>query len=251
MNVEVFESEEALAAAAARHVARIASDAIEERGEACLVAATGASQLLFLDALAREAGVDWSKVTFFHLDEYLGLPADHPASFRKYLRERVADRLRPGAFHYVDGEAPDAAAECRRLGEAISRRVVDAALVGIGENGHIAFNDPPANFDTREPYVVVELDEACRSQQVGEGWFPSLEDVPRRAISMSVCQILQARHIVSVVPEQRKARAVRDCLEMEISPWRPASVLRRHPRAVVFLETASASLLREHPERTG
>jgi glucosamine-6-phosphate deaminase len=240
MNVEVHESEEALAAAAARHVALIASGAIGERGEACLVAATGASQLLFLGALAREAGVDWSRVTFFHLDEYLGLPADHPASFRKYLRERVADRLRPGAFHYVDGEA---------LGEAISRRVVDAALVGIGENGHIAFNDPPADFDTREPYLVVELDEACRSQQVGEGWFPSLEDVPRRAISMSVWQILQARHVVSVVPERRKARAVRDCLEMEVSPWRPASVLRRHPRAVVFLETASASLLREHPER--
>jgi glucosamine-6-phosphate deaminase len=245
MNVEVYESEEALAAAAAKLVAAVTRDAIEERGEACLVAATGASQFRFLDTLAREAGVDWSRVTFFHLDEYVGLSSDHPASFRKYLRERVAERLRPGAFHYVDGEAQDAAAECRRLGDEISRRVVDVALVGIGENGHIAFNDPPADFDTREPYIVVELDEACRAQQVGEGWFASLEEVPRRAISMSAWQILQARHVVAIVPEQRKARAVRDCLEEEISPSRPASILRRHPSAVLFLDPASASLLRD------
>jgi glucosamine-6-phosphate deaminase len=249
MNVEVHESEESLAEAAAKLVASITRDAIAERGEACLVAATGASQLRFLDALAREAGVDWSKVTFFHLDEYVGLSADHPASFRKYLRERVADRLHPGAFHYVDGEAPDVGSECRRLGDEISRRVVDVALVGIGENGHIAFNDPPADFDTREPYIVVELDEACRAQQVGEGWFRSPDEVPRHAISMSAWQILRARHVVAVVPEQRKARAVRDCLEEEISPLRPASVLRRHPSAVLFLEPASASLLRDYPER--
>jgi glucosamine-6-phosphate deaminase len=250
MNVEVFPSKLELAKVAAHHAADLTRRAIRERGEACLVAATGASQFEFLDALAAEPGVDWSQTTFFHLDEYVGLPEDHPASFRRYLKERVVDRLRPGTFHFVDGGAADPQAECRRLGELISDYTVDVAFVGIGENGHIAFNDPPADFETRAPYIVVDLDEACRRQQAGEGWFASADEVPHRAITMSVWQILQARDIVCVVPDARKAQAVRNCLEEKISPSRPASVLRRHPRATIFLEAASAALLRNFPAHT-
>jgi glucosamine-6-phosphate deaminase len=247
MNVEIFESKSDMAAAAASYAAAIVRAAVAERGEAFVVAATGASQFEFLDALAAEPDVEWAKTTFFHLDEYVGLPETHPASFRAYLRERVVERLHPGVFHFVDGEAPDPREECRRLGDLISRAVVDVAFVGIGENGHVAFNDPPADFETRDAYVVVELDEACRRQQAGEGWFASADEVPRRAISMTPHQILLARHVVCVVPDLRKARAVRDCLELEVSPMRPASILRRHPRATIYLDRDSASLLAARP----
>lgn len=243
MDVRVFDSKTELGQAAADRAAEIIARAISERGEACLVAATGASQFEFLDALVQKRNVEWSKTTFFHLDEYVGLSDSHPASFRKYLRERIVERVSPGKFYFVEGERPDPEAECRRLGEIISRHTVDAAFVGIGENGHLAFNDPPADFETAEPFLVVELDEACRRQQVGEGWFGSLEEVPRRAISMSIGQILKARNILCVVPERRKAQAVRDCLEGEISPWHPASALRRHPATTIFLDTDSAALL--------
>ena len=244
MDVEVFESKDKLGRAAATHAAGIIKQAIAERGEASLIAATGASQFEFLDALVQQPDIDWAKTIFFHLDEYVGLSALHPASFRKYLRERIADRVHPGRFYYVEGERPDPHAECRRLGEIISRYTIDAAFVGIGENGHLAFNDPPADFETEEPYLVVELDEACRRQQVGEGWFSSLEEVPQRAISMSINQILKSRHILCVVPDQRKAQAVRDCLESDVSPWHPASVLQRHPATTLFLDSDSASLLK-------
>jgi glucosamine-6-phosphate deaminase len=243
MNIEVYESKEALAESAARRAAEIVRSAAAARGEACVVAATGASQFEFLDALAREPDVPWRAVTFFHLDEYVGLSERHPASFRRYLKERVVDRLGPKAFHFVNGEAADPIEECRRLGELISRYAVDVAFVGIGENGHVAFNDPPADFDTRESYVVVELDEACRRQQAGEGWFATLEDVPRRAITMTPHQILLARQVLCVVPDARKARAVRDCLELDVSALRPASILRRHADATIYLDRDSASLL--------
>jgi glucosamine-6-phosphate deaminase len=244
VDVRVFGSKTELGRAAAAMAAGVITRAIGERGEACLVAATGASQFEFLDALVREPNVEWAKTTFFHLDEYVGLSDSHPASFRKYLRERIVERVRPGEFYFVEGERPDPWAECRRLGEIISRHTIDAAFVGIGENGHLAFNDPPADFETAEPFLVVELDEACRRQQVGEGWFGSLEEVPRRAISMSIGQILKARHILCVVPDRRKAQAVRDCLEGEVSPRSPASALRRHPATTIFLDTDSASLLK-------
>ena len=249
MKVKVFDSKRELGAAAARDAAEIIRAAIDERGEARVVAATGASQFQFLDALAGEAGIEWGKVTFFHLDEYVGLPESHPASFRKYLKERLDGRVLPGAFHFIDGEAPDPRAECRRLGELISRREVDAAFVGIGENGHLAFNDPPADFETEEPYLVVELDEACRRQQVGEGWFNSLDEVPGRAISMSVRQILKARHVICVAPDARKAPAVKDCLESGVSPHHPASALQRHEGATVYLDRESASLLKNRTAR--
>ena len=244
MKVEVFDSKREAGEAAARDAAGIIREAIEARGRARVVAATGASQFEFLDALAREGGIDWSEVTFFHLDEYVGLPESHPASFRKYLRERLADRVLPGAFHFIDGEAADPRAECRRLGGLISQEEVDVAFVGIGENGHLAFNDPPADFETEEPYLVVELDEDCRRQQVGEGWFKGMDEVPRRAISMSIRQILKARRVVCVVPDRRKAEAVRDCLELEVSPQRPASALQTHAGARLYLDRDSSSLLK-------
>ena len=249
MKVEVFDSKSELGAAAARDAAAIIRAAIGERGEASVVAATGVSQFEFLDALVGEAGIDWGRVVLFHLDEYVGLPESHPASFRRYLEERLDARVQPGAFHFIDGEAPDPREECRRLGELISRREVDVAFVGIGENGHLAFNDPPADFETDEPYLVVELDEACRRQQVGEGWFASLDEVPSRAISMSVRQILKARRVICVVPDARKAQAVKDCLGSEVSPHHPASVLQQHEGATVYLDRDSASLLKNHTAR--
>ena len=244
MDVQVFGSKTELGQAAADRAADIIARAISERGEACLIAATGASQFEFLDALVQKPNIEWAKTTFFHLDEYVGLSDSHPASFRKYLKERIVERVHPGKFYFVEGERPDPQAECRRLGEIISRHTVDAAFVGIGENGHLAFNDPPADFETAEPFLVVELDEACRRQQVGEGWFGSLEEVPRSAISMSINQILKSRHILCIVPDKRKAQAVRDCLEGEVSPWHPASVLRRHTATTIFLDTDSGSLLK-------
>jgi glucosamine-6-phosphate deaminase len=244
MRVEVYESKRELGRAAAASAAEVIRRAVGERGEARLVAATGASQFEFLDALASEPEIDWGRVTFFHLDEYVGLPDSHPASFRKYLRERIVERVRPRAFHFIEGDGPDPAAECRRLGALISADEIDAAFVGIGENGHLAFNDPPADFETEEPYLVVELDEDCRRQQVGEGWFASLGEVPRRAISMSIRQILKARRCICVAPDRRKAEAVRDCLELQISPLRPASALRLHEGATLYLDRESASLLK-------
>jgi glucosamine-6-phosphate deaminase len=244
MNVAIFNSRLRLAEAAADEAAGIIRQAIDERGQAHLIAATGASQFEFLEALVRQPNIDWRHTTFFHLDEYVGLPEGHPASFRRYLRERIVDRVQPGAFHFVNGDDPDPAAECRRVGELISRQTIDAAFVGIGENGHLAFNDPPADFYTQEPYLIVKLDEACRRQQVGEGWFETVSDVPVQAISMSIQQILKARHVLCVAPDRRKARAVRDCLELEISPLRPASILQRHARTTIYLDLESAALLK-------
>ena len=243
MQTRVFPDKVSLGEAAAADAASALRDAIARQGRACVVAATGASQFEFLEALVRAPGVDWPRTVFFHLDEYVGLPASHPASFRRYLKERLADRVHPGAFHFIEGDRPDPEAEARRVGELLRACEVDLAFVGIGENGHLAFNDPPADFATEDPYIVVQLDEACRRQQLGEGWFPRLEDVPARAISMSIRQIMRARRIVCVVPDARKAAAVRDCLTREVSPARPASALQRHPAATVYLDVHSAALL--------
>jgi glucosamine-6-phosphate deaminase len=244
MDVREFATKVEMGRAAAEEAATALREAITRKGRAHAIAATGASQFEFLDALTATPGIDWSKVVFFHLDEYVGMPESHPASFRRYLKERIVARVHPGAFHFIAGDAPDTAEEVRRVGDLIRAHPIDAAFVGIGENGHLAFNDPPADFETEEPYLVVSLDEACRRQQLGEGWFAGLEDVPRRAISMSVRQILKSERIVCVVPDARKARAVRDCLQEEVSPLRPASILRTHPRTSLYLDEASASLLR-------
>lgn len=243
MQTRIFPDKTALGEAAAAEAAAALREAIARQGAAFAVAATGASQFEFLDALTRAPGVDWSRTTFFHLDEYVGLPATHPASFRRYLEERFADKVHPGAFHFIEGDRPDPRAEARRVGGLIRAVDIDVAFVGIGENGHLAFNDPPADFDTEEPYLVVDLDEACRRQQLGEGWFARLEDVPRQAISMSIRQILKARRIVCCVPDARKARAVKECLTGEVGPQHPASALQRHPAATVYLDVHSSALL--------
>ena len=242
MEIRVFDTKLELGQAAARDAAQIINKAIEERDAAYVIAATGASQFDFLDALVQEK-IDWARVVFFHLDEYVGLSQSHPASFRLYLKERLASHLNTKAFHFLDGEADDVQEECRRVGDLITQQTIDVAFVGIGENGHLAFNDPPADFDTEEPYIVVNLDEACRRQQVGEGWFKSISEVPRQAISMSIKQILKSRNILCIVPDERKAEAVRASVKLEVSPLRPASILQQHQRVTLYLDADSSSLL--------
>ncbi len=242
LNLRILPNREELGRAAAEEAAAILRDAIARQGYARFITATGASQFDFLAALASRRDVDWSKTELFQLDEYIGIPPAHPASFRRYLLERLVRPTGLARFHQLDGEA-DPEKVCREMGALLRSAPVDAAFVGIGENGHLAFNDPPADFGNEEPYMVVQLDEACRRQQLGEGWFPRLEDVPQRAISMSIRQILKAEKILCIVPEARKAKAVRACLAGDISPLVPASALRWHVDVKFFLEPASAALL--------
>jgi len=222
---------------------RAIRNAVAEKGIANIILATGTSQFETLNQLIAEEGIDWSKVVMFHLDEYIGLPITHPASFRKYLKERFLTKVPPlKAAFLIDGET-NANAECERLSKLISKHPVDVALVGIGENGHLAFNDPPADFDTEKPYIVVDLDDLCVQQQFGEGWFPSINDVPRKAISMSVKQIMRSKQIICSVPDSRKAVAVKNSLENPVSNLYPASILQQHPLCTIFLDPSSAALL--------
>jgi glucosamine-6-phosphate deaminase len=231
--------------AAAEKGAAFIRSALAKRGEANIIVATGASQFEMLAALVEEQGINWNRVTGFHLDEYVGLAIDHPASFRGYLWQRFVSRLPLPlrAFHFLDGEG-NAAAECRRVGEILRRHPIDVAFVGIGENGHLAFNDPPADFQTEDPYLVVQLDDACRQQQLGEGWFPTFDDVPKQAISMSVRQIMKSSAIICTVPDTRKAEAVHNSVEGEVTPNVPASILQRHEQCTLFLDAPAASLLK-------
>jgi glucosamine-6-phosphate deaminase len=247
VDIRIFATRPEMAGAAADRAALVLREALARSGRANVIAATGASQFEFLDALVAKPGIDWERTVFFHLDEYVGLPETHPASFRRYLRERIVARVRPGAFHFVNGDAADPEAECARVGELIKLHPVDVAFVGIGENGHLAFNDPPADFETGRPYLVVSLDEACRRQQMGEGWFATLDDVPRRAISMSVRQILKSRELLCIVPDARKAQAVHDCLDGPVTPRHPASILQEHPRTTLYLDEPAAGLLQKRP----
>ena len=242
MKLGVFPDKLALARAAADQAATSIRRAIAERGHARIIAATGASQFEFLDELTKASGIDWKKVEMFHLDEYLNMPQTHPASFRKYLRERLVDKVGIKRFHLLDGERDpnDVIAE---MTAEIRKEPIDVAFVGIGENGHLAFNDPPADFESNAAYIVVDLDEPCRRQQLGEGWFKSLEEVPRQALSMTVRQILKANQIIAVVPDSRKAQAVARCLQGDVNPMAPASILRTHPNVCIFLDEASAALL--------
>lgn len=242
MKIKVFKDKATLAADAADQAASILRKAISEKGAARIIAATGASQFEFLDALTAMPGIDWSRVEMFHLDEYIGLPMSHPASFRSYLLKRLINKVGIIRYHLLDGES-DPALVAREVGAKLASALIDVAFVGIGENGHLAFNDPPADFETEEPYLVVNLDEACRRQQMGEGWFATLADVPLSALSMSVRQILKAQEIICVVPDARKARAVAACFEGQVSPEVPASILRTHPRCTVYLDDDSAALL--------
>jgi glucosamine-6-phosphate deaminase len=241
METIISNNREELGKKAAAKGADLIRKAIKKRGEASIIVATGASQFQMLEALVKE-DVDWTKVTSFHLDEYIGLPDTHPASFRKYLKERFADKVPLRAFIYVNGD-DDPVAECKRLGKIISDHQIDVAFVGIGENGHLAFNDPPADFETEVPYIIVNLDDACRRQQLGEGWFKSFEEVPERAISMSIKQIMKSKAVICTVPDLRKADAVRKTLKEKISPVVPASVLRQHDSAWLYLDKDSSSML--------
>lgn len=244
MNIITCNTKNELGRAAAEHGAQHIRDAINMHGAARIIVATGASQFDTLAHLTSLSNIRWDKVTAFHLDEYIGLPITHGASFRKYLWERFVSKLPLplAAFHFIDGEG-DAGAECRRLNAIIATAPIDVAFVGIGENGHLAFNDPPADFNTEEPYIVVNLDEACRRQQLGEGWFPTFDDVPKQAISMSIRQIMKSRCIVVSVPDTRKAEAVRNSVHGEVTAQVPASILQQHPECTLYLDPASASLL--------
>lgn len=241
----------ALGKLAAKEGAQRIRDAIRASGKANIIVATGASQFEMLAALITEPDIQWNRVTAFHLDEYVGLPITHPASFRMYLWKRFVSQLPlPLAnFYYVDGDASHPGAECNRLGEIIAKRPIDVAFVGIGENAHLAFNDPPADFQTMAPYIVVQLDEGCRRQQSGEGWFPSLEAVPHEAISMSVRQIMKSRSIICSVPDDRKSDAVRRTLKGDVSPMVPASILQQHPDCTLYLDRASAKALSKETSR--
>lgn len=243
MLLRVFNDKIALGEAAAEQAATALRRAIAERGNARMVAATAASQREFLDALTKTSDIDWTKVEAFHLDEYIGLPITHPGSFRKMFKEQLIAKTGITRYHLLDGDAADPAAVVGEAGKQLASAPVDITFLGIGENGHIAFNDPPADFHVEDPYIIVALDEACRQQQVGEAWFADIGQVPKRAISMSPRQILKAREIIAVVPDQRKAQAVQACFEGEISPMAPASILRRHANTTVYLDRHSASRL--------
>ncbi len=243
MKVKVFPDKNQLAQAASEQAVELLRKAIAEKGSARIIAATGAAQFEFLELLSNRSDIDWRKVEMFHLDEYLGLPASHPASFRRFLRERLIDKTAMTRFHLLDGEK-DPQKVITEVTAEINKGPIDIAFVGIGENGHLAFNDPPANFETEEAYIVVDLDEACRRQQLGEGWFKSLDEVPRRALSMTIKQVLKARNIIAIVPDARKAQAVARCFNGEISPMAPSSILRTHANTVIYLDQNSAALLK-------
>ncbi|HEX4085369.1 MAG TPA: glucosamine-6-phosphate deaminase [Chthoniobacteraceae bacterium] len=244
MNITIAADRPACGRLAAAQGAKLIRQALDERGSASIILATGASQFDTLEALLLEPGIAWENVTAFHLDEYVGIPVSHHASFRRYLWERFHRRLPVSLkhFYYIDGMG-DPEAECKRLEEPIKRHPIDVCFAGIGENGHLAFNDPPADFDTERAYLVVDLDENCRRQQFGEGWFPSLEAVPTRAISMSIRQILKSKAIIITAPDERKAVAIRNSLEGPITRDVPASILQRHPAIDVFLDPPGASRL--------
>jgi glucosamine-6-phosphate deaminase len=243
MLLRIFSDKVSLGRAAAEQAAGAIRRAVAARDHARIVAATAASQLEFLDALTQAPGIDWAKVEAFHLDEYIGLPITHPGSFRKMLMELLVTKTGIPTYHLLEGDASDPSVVVRGVGQQLASAPIDIAFLGIGENGHIAFNDPPADFTIEDPYLIVNLDQACRRQQVGEAWFADISQVPTRAISMSPRQILKAREILAVVPDHRKAQAVKACFEGEISPMAPASILRRHPNATVYLDSNSASLL--------
>lgn len=248
MQVSVYQSVRDMAEAAAPAAARQLEAALAERGEAAAILATGNSQLEFLKVLVDGQGtrwdLDWSRITLFHMDEYLGLPATHSASFRLYMRERVESRLKPKAFHYVEGDALEPVRECERYEALLKAQKIDLCCLGIGENGHLAFNDPPvANFNDERFVKIVRLDDACRQQQVGEGHFPDLSAVPQYALTLTIPALCQAARVLAIVPEKRKARAVLGSVTGPVSTGCPGSYLRTLAHCELFLDAESASLL--------
>lgn len=250
MDVCIFDTPEAAGAAAAAQAAAVLRETLATKPRARLILATGASQLPTLASLAREPGIDWSRIDGFHLDEYLGLSSEHPASFCRYLRERFVTPVGLGSMRYLDGLA-EPETLIGEVGELLAAEPVDLGLIGIGENGHLAFNDPPADFQTERPYLIVSLDRHCRQQQVDEGWFPSLNDVPTRAVSMSVRQILKCNRLICSVPDRRKAIAVRAAIQGPVDPAVPASILQTHPATTIYCDRASGSLLEQSAQADG
>ena len=244
LSVKIYGQTKEMGAAAADYVTRKLKDAIEKKGRANLILATGASQFSFLEALQTKE-IDWEKITVFHLDEYKGISESHPASFRKYLKERILNKVAPKKIYFLNGDAANLQLEIKNYEEALKAHPIDIACIGIGENGHIAFNDPAvADFKDPKLVKVVELDEACRNQQLGEGWFPTFADVPKEAVTLTITAIMNCKAISCVVPDERKAQAVYNSLYGDISTSCPASILRTHPETVLFLDKASASLIK-------
>ena len=244
MKVRIYDSKAELGRAAAEQALRVIRSAIEKRGRAAIILATGTSQFETLHALTEGKGLDWSRVVMFHLDEYIGITPDHAASFRRYLTERFVHRVGMlKEVNFIRGESENPESECERVSSLIQGYTVDVALVGIGENGHLAFNDPPADFNTSEPFIVVNLDETCRKQQLGEGWFETIEEVPSRAISMSISQIMKSNTIITSVPDARKAWAVKCALEGDVKADCPSSILQNHPDCTLYLDKESSALL--------
>lgn len=243
LGVRVYAQQADLARDGARLAAAELRSTLSRQATAAVILASATSQIQFLDALVGEPGVDWSRVTLFHMDEYLGMTAEHPASFRRFLRERVAAHLRPATFHYVRGETAEPIRECQRYAGLLRAQPIDLCCLGIGENGHLAFNDPPvADFDDPLAVKLVKLDEACRRQQVGEGCFPSLAAVPQYAFTLTVPMLCSARRLLGIVPERRKAEAVHATLCGPVTSACPASILRRQAHATLLLDAESASL---------
>jgi glucosamine-6-phosphate deaminase len=243
VDMRILSDKQALGAMGAELGAGAIRAAIAQKGKASIIVATGASQFELLQNLVAAKDLDWSKVTAFHLDEYVGMDIAHPASFRKYLQERFVEPLGGKiTFRPINAEG-DAQAEAKRVSALIAGHDIDVCFAGIGENCHLAFNDPPADFETEEPYIVVTLDEACRKQQMGEGWFPTLEAVPEKAVSMSIRQIMKSRLIILSVPDERKAQAVMNAVQGDVAPRYPASIVQTHPQTTLLLDPGSASRL--------
>ena len=239
MKVKVFDSTEAMGLAAAKHAAQVLNETIAKDGTARLLLSTGASQFPFFKHFVKE-DIDWSKVEMFHLDEYVGISPDHPASFQKYLRQRFVDVVSLGAYHLIDGLA-DPAETIRELTDLLAGRPVDLGLIGIGENAHIAFNDPPADFDDDNAFKVVTLSDTCIQQQIHEGWFATPEDAFKQAISMTCKQIMKCRTIISVVPYAVKAQAIHDTLTMDETNLVPATLMKKHKDITVYCDPDSAA----------
>jgi glucosamine-6-phosphate deaminase len=246
MRVKIYPDDIKMGQAAADYVEQTLVSVIDRKGRADIILATGASQFTFYDSLREKQSIMWSKVTVFHLDEYAGMSPQHPASFRKYLKERILDYIRPGRVYFLEGDAENLMEEVRRYGNLLKKVDIDLACIGIGENGHIAFNDPPvADFNDPELVKIVKLDEACRLQQLGEGWFPSLNDVPSHALSLTVTGIMRSERISCMVPDKRKAEAVYQALYGPVSERCPASILRTHRDCTLFLDAKSAGRISE------
>ena len=246
MKIHIYKDEYELGVAAGQKAAQLIKNVIQEKGQANIILATGASQFQTLNYLIHDNSINWNKVVMFHLDEYIGITDTHKASFRKYLRERFLEKVIPLKEVFLISGNTNPAQECNKLKNLIQQYSIDIALTGIGENGHLAFNDPPADFKTEEPYIIVNLDNACRRQQFNEGWFNSIDEVPLKAISMSIKQIMKSKYIICSVPDERKAQAVKNILENEVSNLFPASILQMHSDCDIYLDIKSASLLQKH-----